>query len=73
MTPDISSKLFDITNIFNTKGTLNEIGSGFGLILCKEFLEKNKGRIWVESEVDKGSIFTFFLPLSDKNTISHNM
>jgi len=67
MTPDTSSKLFDITNAQATKGTLNEKGSGFGLVLCKEFVEKHKGRIWVESEVDKGSIFTFLLPFEGKN------
>ncbi|MBE0651583.1 MAG: PAS domain S-box protein [Bacteroidales bacterium] len=66
MTEDVSSKLFDITNKYTTKGTLNETGSGFGLVLCKEFLEKHKGKIWVESEVDKGSIFTFLLPFQIK-------
>lgn len=72
MTQKNSSKLFDITKNYTTKGTLDEKGSGFGLLLCKEFIEKHKGGIWVESEVDKGSIFTFLLPLSDKNTLSHN-
>jgi signal transduction histidine kinase len=66
MTPDNISKLFGSTNNFTTKGTLNETGSGFGLMLCQDFIEKHKGKIWVESEVDKGSVFTFFLPFSDK-------
>ena len=67
MTRGISSKLFDMTYNFTTKGTLDEKGSGFGLVLCKEFLEKHNGRIWVESEEGKGSVFSFYLPLSDKD------
>jgi signal transduction histidine kinase len=65
MTYDTKSKLFDITNSYTTKGTLNEKGSGFGLVLCSEFIEKHKGQIWVESELGKGSNFTFFLPAAD--------
>ena len=47
----------------STKGTGNEKGTGLGLMLCKEYVEKNKGQIWVESEQDKGSCFLFSLPL----------
>jgi PAS domain S-box-containing protein len=62
MAQEVSSKLFDITNKFTTNGTLNEKGSGFGLVLCNEMVERHNGRIWVESELDKGSVFTFLLP-----------
>jgi len=60
---EIRDKLFKIDKIVTTSGTANEKGSGLGLILCKEFVEKHGGRIWVESEVGKGSAFKFSLPL----------
>jgi len=62
MTADIQKKLFDKVNPYSTRGTANEKGTGLGLILCKEFVEKNGGRIWVEGNVDKGSTFWFTLP-----------
>ncbi|MBN2167132.1 MAG: tetratricopeptide repeat-containing sensor histidine kinase [Marinilabiliaceae bacterium] len=57
-------KLFRIDSNISTKGTFNEKGSGLGLILCKEFVEINKGKIWAESELEKGSTFYFTVPLA---------
>lgn len=60
--PGNISKLFDITTNFTTYGTDNEKGTGLGLIICREFIEKNKGRIWVESELNMGTTFFFAIP-----------
>jgi signal transduction histidine kinase len=60
--PDRISKLFDISEVMSTTGTAEEKGTGLGLLLCREFVEKHNGKIWVESEKGKGSIFKFTLP-----------
>ncbi len=56
------AKLFDISEVLTTKGTEGESGTGLGLLLCKEFVKKHGGEIWVESEVGIGSNFKFTLP-----------
>ncbi len=54
-------KLFRMNSGVTTPGTQNESGTGLGLLLCKEFVEKNGGRIWVESEEGNGYRFKFTL------------
>ncbi|WP_372642958.1 tetratricopeptide repeat protein [Ancylomarina sp.] len=61
ITKENQEKLFKLDCNFTTYGTGDESGSGLGLILCKEFVNKNGGEIWVESQIDKGSNFIFSL------------
>lgn len=56
--------LFEMNKSFTTPGTTNEKGSGLGMILCKDFIEKHGGKIWVESSVGNGSEFFFTVPAS---------
>jgi signal transduction histidine kinase len=59
---DDIEKIFSIDVNYSTVGTANESGTGLGLMLCKEFIERHKGKIWVESKIYEGSNFRFKLP-----------
>jgi two-component system sensor histidine kinase/response regulator len=67
MSDETISKLFRLDANLMTKGTDNEKGTGLGLFLCKEFAEKHDGKIWVTSELGKGSTFRFILPSCKKS------
>ncbi len=54
--------LFQIEKIFTKEGTNKEQGTGLGLLICKEFVEIHKGKIWVESEINKGTTFILQFP-----------
>jgi hypothetical protein len=58
-------KLFQIDQNYTTEGTDKEKGTGLGLILCKEFIEKNGGQISVKSQPGVGSAFSFTVPLAE--------
>lgn len=60
--PEKLDRLFKIGKSASTEGTEGESGTGLGLMLCKEFVEKSGGKIWVESKPSKGSVFRFTLP-----------
>jgi PAS domain S-box-containing protein len=61
ISPENMKKLFGLGGKVSTQGTEHETGTGLGLILCKDFIEKHGGHIWVESEPEKGSRFFFTL------------
>ncbi|MFZ2151238.1 MAG: ATP-binding protein [Candidatus Absconditicoccaceae bacterium] len=64
MSPDILNALFKIGEKIISEDLTGKKGTGLGLILCKEFVERNGGKIWVESELGKGSKFHFTIPLT---------
>ncbi len=60
---DKINKVFEIDNSKSTEGTKGESGTGLGLIICKEFIEKNGGEIFAKSKENKGSTFGFYIPI----------
>lgn len=62
MSSDTLEKLFKLNTNYTSRGTANEKGSGLGLMLCKDFIEKNGGKLWVESKLGEGSKFYFTIP-----------
>lgn len=66
MNKEIQKKIFENTTNITTYGTNNERGTGLGLSLCKEMIIKNKGEIWVESILRKGTTFFFTVPKAEK-------
>lgn len=68
---ELVERLFKIEQRTIMRGTANETGTGLGLILCKEFVEKNNGQIWVVSDPNKGTVFSVSLPAT-KSTASIN-
>jgi len=70
ISPELIRKLFKLESSFSTIGTENEKGSGLGLILCKEFVEKSNGKIWLESTIGAGTTFYFSIPAATPPTVS---
>ncbi len=68
--PEIQEKLFNSNEVVSSPGTTGESGSGLGLVICKEFLERNNGSISVESEPGNGASFIVHLPYSESTSVS---
>jgi len=71
MTSEKINELFALKKSKSIKGTDGERGTGLGLILCKDFVEKHGGKIWVNSIVGKGTTFQFSLPEEYEITLTH--
>ena len=61
MSSELQAKLFKVNEQVSRKGTEGESSSGLGLLICKEFAERQEGRLWAESEENQGSTFHFTL------------
>ena len=69
ISPNRLSKLFDTSQVLTTEGAKAEKGTGLELSLCKELVERHGGKIWVESILGKGSVFSFNIPQKPKSKI----
>ena len=72
MTPDQVAKCFSISGNVKTTGTSGETGTGLGLLMCKDLVEKNGGRIHVESKIGEGTTFTFTVPAVHQEVLRHS-
>jgi PAS domain S-box-containing protein len=64
MSQEVANNLFKLDANVTSRGTNNEKGTGLGLIICKNFVEKHGGTIFVKSELNKGTVVSFNLPLN---------
>lgn len=71
--PEIQTQLFKLWQNTTTNGTAKEKGTGMGLVLCKEFIERNGGQLKVESTVGHGALFEFTLPVARKGVKQGNL
>ena len=67
MSAEDQKKLFKLDEFHSTTGTGGETGTGLGLIVCREFIKKHGGELIVESKTNKGSTFSFDLPVGKKD------
>ena len=65
ISPEAQTKLFKLNEHFTTYGTSNEKGTGLGLLLCKDYIEQNGGKLWVESELGKGTKVIFRINMAN--------
>lgn len=65
---ELQTELFEIGQRQSREGTMGESGSGFGLLTCKEFVHRHQGRIWVDSQPGRGSVFYVSLPQAQPTT-----
>jgi signal transduction histidine kinase len=65
MPPELIAKLFNISSVESSVGTAKERGTGLGLILCKEFVEKHGGKIWIKSKINVGTKISFTIPVQE--------
>ena len=70
-TAEYANKLFSSSQINSLLGSAEEKGSTLGLLLCKEFVEKHGGSIWIETEDERSNVYKFTLPLYNERT--HNL